>query len=643
MDGRIPVLLLLMWHALITQGRHAREAAGCEFNGQVYQNDQKLPGCLEVHCIQGHWVPSGKISPGCNKCNAQVDTGLMTFDGWYYLYNGTCESALVQKGLSRVPEFGVFKEYSKCDHDRDCFGPSTFQDSLDTIIKMGSFGNYVPELYKVQVNGKPYDIMDKIPRPVKEGDKELPVLAWRHRGCIRMLGSSSLAIQRCATSLSIWAPSGFRESLFGLCGYYDGQPANDFTKRDRSSSPSQTFLTDAGFLESWAVQPSCAEKGLQSVRKRDVEKRTATCPLQADQLNLLIGKCNTLTGEASSVADSTAFGLFYDTCVTYICNIIFSTNIDVGDADVTVITILEIISKGGISSNTTRPVEISPSTTSPEVIPSGTTRPQEIPPSTTRPQEIPPSTTRPQEIPPSTTRPQEIPPSTTRPQEIPPRNSSQYDSSSRNSSQYDSSSRNSSQYDSSSRNSSQYDSSSRNSSQYDSSSRNSSQYDSSSRNSSQYDSSSRNSSSRNSSQYSSSRNSFDSSSRNSSQYDSSSRNSSQYDSSSRNSSQYDSSSRNSSQSTRPQEIPPSTTRPQEIPPSTTRPQEIPPSTTHPQEIPPSTTRPQEIPPSTTRPQEIPPGTPPPEIPGNLPRRRCSNGVCTFSVDVQVDVINPFVD
>ncbi|XP_068237267.1 von Willebrand factor-like [Palaemon carinicauda] len=230
MTGRL--LIFFLNHILISQGRHAREAAG-------------------------------------DKCIVQMDKNLTTFDGWFYQHNAKCESVLVQKATSHDPQFGVFKEYSKCEEERACFGPSTFQNNPGDDIKIGTLGNQVPELYKLQVNEKPYEIMDEIPRPIKEGGRDLPVLAWRHRGCIRMLGSSNLALQICATSLSIWTSSKTQESLFGLCGSYDGQTDNDFTKRDRSVSPLKTHLPDVGFIDSWAVEPSCVEEAAHVVRKRN--------------------------------------------------------------------------------------------------------------------------------------------------------------------------------------------------------------------------------------------------------------------------------------------------------------------------------------------------------------------------------------
>ncbi|XP_066965572.1 mucin-2-like [Macrobrachium rosenbergii] len=226
---------------------------GCEFNGQSYNHAERLPGCFKVYCIQGKWLQRGYIDWNCMFCSAYWDPHLVTFDGWFYDYQGTCEYSLAQEGTSRTPRYAVSAKFIECWGSASCVGPSTFKDSEATLIEMGAFGRQAPDLYKLKVNGALYEIPDSIPRLVREGSKEHPVFAWRYNSCIRLLGSSKIAVEKCGLSLAIWVSPDFQGSLYGLCGFYDGKTDNDFTRRDGTVSPLERFPNGEHFPSSWEI------------------------------------------------------------------------------------------------------------------------------------------------------------------------------------------------------------------------------------------------------------------------------------------------------------------------------------------------------------------------------------------------------
>ncbi|XP_066965486.1 mucin-2-like [Macrobrachium rosenbergii] len=220
----------------------------------------RLPGCFQVYCARGEWVQIGHVDANCSQCSAYWDPHLVTFDGYYYDYHGTCEYALAQDGMTDDPQYAVNSEFMEC-WGAACVGPSTFKDSPGTVVKMGAYGRYTPDLYKVLVNGVLYEILDHIPRFVKEGATEHQVLAWRYGyGCIRLLGSSQIAVEKCGSSLSVWASPEFHGKLYGLCGYFDENVDNDFTKRDGTTAALERYPTGVVFPDSW--EATCAKGAL---------------------------------------------------------------------------------------------------------------------------------------------------------------------------------------------------------------------------------------------------------------------------------------------------------------------------------------------------------------------------------------------
>ncbi|KAK7082457.1 hypothetical protein SK128_016620, partial [Halocaridina rubra] len=242
--------------------------ATCEFNGVTYNHTEKLPGCFKVYCIDGNWLQLGYIDPQCKKCYARWDPHLGTFDGHFYSYHGTCNYAMTQEGTSYNPPYGIFSFFYDC-WGAACVGSSSYKDSSDTTVEMGRDGRYAPELYKLYVNGQAHVVADNIPTLVMEGDILHPVMAWKYGyGCIRLIGSSQISVQKCGSSLEIWVSPNNTDNLYGLCGTPDGDSSNDFTRRDLTTSALDSYPLGSDFPDSWEVTGNCSTNA-QNRGKRD--------------------------------------------------------------------------------------------------------------------------------------------------------------------------------------------------------------------------------------------------------------------------------------------------------------------------------------------------------------------------------------
>ncbi|XP_068237476.1 uncharacterized protein [Palaemon carinicauda] len=293
---------------------------GCEYNGKQYNHTERLPGCFKVYCIQGKWLQEGYIDWNCMFCSAYWDPHLVTFDRSFYDFQGPCEYALAQEGTSRRPRYAVNTKFIECSGGASCVGPSTFKDSEKTLIEMGAFGWGVPDLFKLKVNGVLYEVPDSIPRLVKEGGKEQPVFAWRYNNCIRLLGSSKIAVEKCGSSLAIWASPEFHGSLFGLCGFYDGYIANDFTRRDGTASPVEQFSTD--FTSSWEV--SCPRTIIQNETKST--GMDENCTLDEKLKEELSNRCNETVGPTHGLLTEAMIAVLMENCIFDLCAIFKNTS-----------------------------------------------------------------------------------------------------------------------------------------------------------------------------------------------------------------------------------------------------------------------------------------------------------------------------
>ncbi|XP_066965164.1 uncharacterized protein [Macrobrachium rosenbergii] len=194
---------------------------------------------------------------------------------------------------------------------------------------MGAYGREQPDLYKILVNGVLYEIPDEIPRFVKEGTIEHPVLAWRYRiHCIRLIGSSQISMEKCSWSVKIWASPEFHGKLYGLCGYYDGNVDNDFMKRDGTTSVLEYFPGGVEFPDSW--ETTCAKDGLfgapsvQTVRRMK-RSEAVNCTLEKEIEEKLRSQCNQIVEESGSLPEK-MISVLFDNCVFDICSIYQNTS-----------------------------------------------------------------------------------------------------------------------------------------------------------------------------------------------------------------------------------------------------------------------------------------------------------------------------
>ncbi|XP_066965597.1 uncharacterized protein [Macrobrachium rosenbergii] len=172
----------------------------------------------------------------------------------------------------------------------------------------------------ILVNGVLYEILDHKPTFVKEGSVEHPVLAWRYSSeCIRLIGSSKIAVERCVLTVSVWASPEFLGKLYGLCGYYDGNVDNDFTKRDGTISALENYPTGVQFPDSW--QTTTCGKGDLSPGLTEVKN----CTLEKEVEDRLRSQCIQTVEESGNLSQE-MISVLIDNCVLDVCSIYQNTS-----------------------------------------------------------------------------------------------------------------------------------------------------------------------------------------------------------------------------------------------------------------------------------------------------------------------------
>ncbi|XP_037777576.1 uncharacterized protein LOC119574429 [Penaeus monodon] len=221
---------------------------GCFFNGTMYNDGAYLMyDCIGLRCEGSNWVPTGNTNPLCGKCKVYLDPHIETSDGYYY--NGVqsaCNYSLVQEGTSYHPDVAVFAKFRECNGVASCVGSTFFRDGPEVIVEIGRNGLQVPDIYKVYLDDNPYTIPEGTVGRVLWSS----VLAWRFGdSCIRLVGTSGVAMEVCAYHLCMWSHPHFAP-YYGLCGFFDGtyNMTDDFMGR-----MNETFLLTPYFVPSFSV------------------------------------------------------------------------------------------------------------------------------------------------------------------------------------------------------------------------------------------------------------------------------------------------------------------------------------------------------------------------------------------------------
>ncbi|KAG5852102.1 hypothetical protein ANANG_G00058860 [Anguilla anguilla] len=219
-----------------------QETCGCHFNGQYYQAGEEFytEGC-ELKCTcEGGIVKcsSGECPPqhacglqngelGCyplstKDCYISGDPHYTTFDGKYYTFMGTCTYTLARSCQNHTgPWFSVEGK----NEERGVAGVSYLRKLYVTV---GGVTVTLMKSRRTLVNGL------RVSLPHSPSPLIFLSLAGQY---VTMQTPFGLTVRWDGNHYAhISVPSSYFDQMCGLCGDYDGNPNNDFTKPDGSAA-----------------------------------------------------------------------------------------------------------------------------------------------------------------------------------------------------------------------------------------------------------------------------------------------------------------------------------------------------------------------------------------------------------------------
>lgn len=198
----------------------------CELDGVLYPEGYEMPTCLPLVCENGEWHFLERVRDCCSMCTVYNDPHLVTFDNHTYDWHGACNYTITQNDFTYTPDVAVYSDFGRCWGCASCLTTTTFRNDPHTIITL-----YADSVFDFMVNGSPYTVPESGIHSVWSSDGPRPVLAWRRRNCVILVGSTWLVLHHCHHRLDIWAHPSHTGSLDGLCGHFNFYLHDDFTDR----------------------------------------------------------------------------------------------------------------------------------------------------------------------------------------------------------------------------------------------------------------------------------------------------------------------------------------------------------------------------------------------------------------------------
>ncbi|XP_075044693.1 mucin-5B-like [Mixophyes fleayi] len=243
--------------------------------------------CDECICRNRSWVCDSKEEKGI--CTVYGEGNFITFDNKRYTMNGDCEYTLVQ-------------DYCDIDDLRN----GTFK-VISENIPCGTTGTSCSKSITVYVGDHKLILTDgHLEVLERSSDVEIPYKS-KHMGSflvIEMMNGIVLVWDR-MTSIYIHLSTDFKGKVCGLCGNFDGNGNNDFTKR------SQCVVEDVKeFRDSWKLSPECS----------DVYISKDPCVVNPYRMAWAQKLCNIiLSDEFASCHKEVDPEIYYDACVRDTC------------------------------------------------------------------------------------------------------------------------------------------------------------------------------------------------------------------------------------------------------------------------------------------------------------------------------------
>ncbi|XP_069463306.1 IgGFc-binding protein-like [Ambystoma mexicanum] len=236
-----------------------KKDCGCTFNGQYYQPNEVIfsntckevcqclannnTKCMDISCAPDEYCSNHTGVQGCfpkdsSTCVVSGDPHYTTFDKRKYDFHGNCTYVLAKPCNSSQTPFVVYASNE--------YRWNTFTVAYIKAVYVEVYGVVVALLKNkiVQVNGATVDIPLNPVRGLSISSSGKYVLVQTDFGLVVRYDGNHYA--------DVKVTSDYKNTLCGLCGDYDGAPANDF------KNPDEHLVTDVNdFGNSWNVQPSC--------------------------------------------------------------------------------------------------------------------------------------------------------------------------------------------------------------------------------------------------------------------------------------------------------------------------------------------------------------------------------------------------
>ncbi|XP_075920190.1 mucin-2-like isoform X2 [Petromyzon marinus] len=213
------------------------EDCPCRHHGIVYgKGDTIKVDCNVCTSGSGAWSCNSAERPGT--CRMYGDGHYITFDGKRFVFDGNCDSSIVQDYCSTAE--GNFQIIT----GKDC---SAVDSSCSKAIRF-YIKDYNVEVHMVAGEVMVVPVAGEIPAMVDD-------LTIHSVGLYRIVqtGIGIMVMWDRRTSIFVKVDSKYKSTLCGLCGNYNGRDSDDLTAADGSTAASVL-----AFGNSWRIKESCA-------------------------------------------------------------------------------------------------------------------------------------------------------------------------------------------------------------------------------------------------------------------------------------------------------------------------------------------------------------------------------------------------
>ncbi|XP_037804057.1 mucin-6-like [Penaeus monodon] len=245
----------------------------CSLGGELYENGHLLTDdnqCIAVRCVDGEWTNENYMNSNCRICFVQdpLET-VATFDGTAYTHSDPeCSYSLVQDGLGSNPDSYVGIDIQP--------GALDGQYTHETLIFKDDGAEAVTCPADDPVNGCSFGPVTAVPTEIGSSGTLAFTYMMGSLQFTALMGSNGITTLYSQNSLLVLAPISRQDELYGLCGAFNGDVADDFTTSDGA------VTTDtAEFTTSYQID--CPAARADSIRMHPPMPKPDVCADEAPE------------------------------------------------------------------------------------------------------------------------------------------------------------------------------------------------------------------------------------------------------------------------------------------------------------------------------------------------------------------------